>query len=322
MSTRHAAGRFKTLSGDEQEICERLAARRRYSGESQQAFAGQIGLTRNQLANIESARVALKFWTGWRVCALLDVNPVWLARGTHPDRPFYDLDLREYKLSIAADALFSEVMNGVLARAFSLVDSAPKGAAFVIPRPEWLADLIRKAQQWETEAARMEDEAAMRRKKVEDTVLHIREALSYYRLHPEDAGGRQTAGLLREAQQYLKEFGVDIGYSNAKSHAVQTGTKSLWKMLQQRLLALTAEKGRKQELAAAMDVTPGAVSQWLSTGVSHTTPIAETTLRLLQWVEQEEAKQKTARSVASTTRGSKRTQRKDNRNEVKTSGPP
>lgn len=74
--------------------------------------------------------------------------------------------------------------------------------------------------------------------------------------------------------------------SAAKSLGVAANRASLWQQLQRRLRVAVAPRGAKARLAKAFEVTPGAVTQWITTDQSRgTMPSAETTLRLLQWVE-------------------------------------
>jgi transcriptional regulator with XRE-family HTH domain len=60
------------------------------------------------------------------------------------------------------------------------------------------------------------------------------------------------------------------------------------KLLLQRLLAATSQRGKKVELARFVGVPQPRVSEWLS---GFHEPGAEVTLHLLEWVQVEEAKQ-------------------------------
>ena len=64
--------------------------------------------------------------------------------------------------------------------------------------------------------------------------------------------------------------------------------------LLERLVRLLRKRGSKKHLALLMGVPPPRLSEWL-TGKHE--PSAETTLRLLEWVQAEEAKQKSPASV-------------------------
>ncbi|MCX6921865.1 MAG: hypothetical protein NT154_01405 [Verrucomicrobia bacterium] len=66
--------------------------------------------------------------------------------------------------------------------------------------------------------------------------------------------------------------------------------------LVERLKKATSPRGKKAELARFMDVEPPRVSEWLS---GNREPCGETTLRLLRWVEQQDAQQKQGASSVS-----------------------
>jgi transcriptional regulator with XRE-family HTH domain len=65
--------------------------------------------------------------------------------------------------------------------------------------------------------------------------------------------------------------------------------ESHWKCLRVRLTRAVSAYGAKSALAREFNVTPASVSEWLS---GESSPTAETTLRLLHWVEDYEAQQK------------------------------
>jgi len=81
---------FASLSETEAAVCGRFKISREEAGVTQERIGLHMGLTRNQIANIESKRVPLRFWPGWKFCAELDINASWLARGVGPLRPCID----------------------------------------------------------------------------------------------------------------------------------------------------------------------------------------------------------------------------------------
>src|SRR5664279_966514 len=82
---RPASG-FKQLPNAEGEICLRFGHARRSANSTQAEIAGLLGVSRNQIANIEARRVPLKFWLGERFCAQLGISQSWLATGDPPQR--------------------------------------------------------------------------------------------------------------------------------------------------------------------------------------------------------------------------------------------
>src|ERR1039458_10150922 len=73
--------------------------------------------------------------------------------------------------------------------------------------------------------------------------------------------------------------------------------ESHWKGLRVRLSRAVSAYGAKSALAREFNVTPASVSEWLS---GERAPTAETTLRLLHWVNAYEAQQKKGPGRAST----------------------
>lgn len=80
-----------------------------------------------------------------------------------------------------------------------------------------------------------------------------------------------------------------------------------WDSLRKRLQNSTAKKGARANLARAFGVTTAAVSQWLS---GNSAPKADTTLRLLQWVIAQEAKENRNAGSGSGTRPPRKTQKR------------
>jgi transcriptional regulator with XRE-family HTH domain len=52
--------------------------------ESQARFAGKIGLTREQLANVETGRTSISARLGWEFCHRFNVHPDWIINGGGP----------------------------------------------------------------------------------------------------------------------------------------------------------------------------------------------------------------------------------------------
>jgi hypothetical protein len=100
--------------------------------------------------------------------------------------------------------------------------------------------------------------------------------------------------------------------------AVASNRESLWEQLRTRLNLALQRRGAKLALTRKLGVSSSSVYEWLA---DVRTPNAEMTLRLLQWVEQSERKQKPLGGVRSTAKGTT-TQRKARNNAHPTSGPP
>ena len=96
-----------------------------------------------------------------------------------------------------------------------------------------------------------------------------------------------AAGILA-SQNGQKEISNQM-LTEVSENANLAGVKSPLAQLLDRLNQATAAKGRKAELAEYLKAPRPCVSDWLS---GKREPSGETTLRLLQWVEQQERQQK------------------------------
>jgi len=85
--------RWKPLPEHERAIGGRLAAARRFCGETQEALGRYLGISRDSIYNMESGRVPVRFLHAWHLCQYMNINPDWLHHGEHePMRPFPKLD--------------------------------------------------------------------------------------------------------------------------------------------------------------------------------------------------------------------------------------
>lgn len=100
--------KWKALSEAERAICLRVAQIREGRGWEQSRLAKQIGLSRDQLASVETGRVPLK-WSAFRkLLNLWPVNPRWLSEGIGP-RELNIAAPVEVGRKARKNALFSEV---------------------------------------------------------------------------------------------------------------------------------------------------------------------------------------------------------------------
>lgn len=107
---------FKPLPESEQGICRRVGEARKMALMTQSDLSSKLGITRAQLANIESMRVPVRFGLGWNVCKILNVHQVWLMFGAERFS-FYPMDLSEFKGTYSDKSLFSDVCRGPLKEA-------------------------------------------------------------------------------------------------------------------------------------------------------------------------------------------------------------
>ena len=117
MEKRQTTSGFKPLPNEERKIAFRLVYWRKCFGMSQARLAAEAQLTVNELSNIESARVPLKFGAAFRICKTLDIHPRWLCFG-HKEEALSGLDnwQRDWLQAVAEQnsrVLFSTVWKGI-----------------------------------------------------------------------------------------------------------------------------------------------------------------------------------------------------------------
>ena len=249
------------LPTHESSTCARLAVVRRQLDLSQDNLAAAVGITRDQLANIETGRTVLNFDIGWKICRHLNVDPLYLASGIGTVMPFHNVDLEGRNISgsesfrmVCASQLGEELE-------FSRALSGNK-QLFAEFQAEALAPAYERAISGIVKAFLAEAPPEIRPLALEHIARSLREFLDVH-------GKRQLL--------------TDVA---------ETGNvppvKSTMANLLDRLNKATSQRGMKSKLAKVMGVSLSNVSQWLS---GEREPGGETTLRLLQWVEQQENKQ-------------------------------
>jgi len=65
----------------ERDIGQRVQRVRERINWPQPAFAAELDISRDRLASVEYGRTPLRYPVGYRLCAIFDVNPEWLANG-------------------------------------------------------------------------------------------------------------------------------------------------------------------------------------------------------------------------------------------------
>src|ERR1039457_4626870 len=241
--------------------CARLAVVRRQLDLSQDNLAAVVGITRDQLANIETGRTVLNFDIGWKICRHLNVDPLYLASGIGTVMPFHNVDLEGRNISgsesfrmVCASQLGEELE-------FSRALSGNK-QLFAEFQADALAPAYERAISGIVKAFLAEAPPEIRPLALEHIARSLREFL--------DVHGKR---------QLLTDVAATGNVPPVKSTMAN---------LLDRLNKATSQRGMKSKLAKVMGVSLSNVSQWLS---GEREPGGETTLRLLQWVEQQENKQ-------------------------------
>jgi transcriptional regulator with XRE-family HTH domain len=298
------------LSSHEKEICARLRKFRRALDLSQDEFAQRIGIKRERLASYEHSRARLRWGVFLQLARALSVNPVWLATGDGPMRAYY---LPEWEqLSIAPEALFSSVFAEHLQSEAAMVKAA---AAFdrissALADLETLAPDVHASPAIDPRAARAAEFALSNLEALRDDIAATSERLRSALEPPVSARGKivPTAAAetltprgvktlspradthrgwaVRSHAPHNENEGLQSSRKLEESLAMPTAKQDLESLLSE-VRKLTAKRGEKQKLAAALGVAPKRVSEWLA---GTYVPDGMNTLRLLRWVRGEKLK--------------------------------
>ena len=289
-------------------IAARFAELRRLWGLSLSKFAKEIGLTRDHVANIERGRSPLRYvnaaralradaWSEDRWQQLNPFNPLWLFGVSERVVLGWPALLPE-PVSIGLDASlkFSEfaVEHLPLLRVFE--SATPELASL----PEsWLPQYMEHWRKKQTQAHNHEQ-----------SLFKLMEVLakSTLKLAPTSATARHVRQQFKETSFGAAFIEIEEDFSANPQHyppqrkefSNQEFTKVVRKdnmspmqdemqELRARLASATAARNQKAALAKWLGVSLSSVSTWLA---GRKEPSGGTTLRLLHWVEQQEAQQK------------------------------
>lgn len=265
------------LPTHESSTCARLAVVRRQLDLSQDNLAAAVGITRDQLANIETGRTVLNFEIGWKICRHLNMDPLYLASGIGDLMPFHNVDLEgrnvlgsESFRMVCATQLREELE---FSRALSRALSGNK-QLFAEFQADALAPAYERAISGIVKAFLAEASPEIRPLALEHIARSLREFLDVH------------------------------GKRKLLTDVTATGNvppvKSTMANLLDRLNKATSQRGMKSKLAKVMGVPLSNVSQWLS---GEREPGGETTLKMLHWVQEQERQQNTLGSDTNTAKG-------------------
>lgn len=241
---------------------------------SQAKLAKQIGLTRDQLSNIEYGRTPLKY----RVFSLISqrhrLNPYWLAeqRGEMAlPKPFPDSG---FITSVTPDALFSEVFDRLIFPSDPILRQLVEShlATAVNDFDDFLA-MIRDISLPLDLRQSVADNA---RSRLEETMREL-------------AGQRRVFGIKKEVpekQERERKELLDTLFPNEDKGDVQNKFRTFGELLDH-LRKITEPHGAKAALAKDFKVTRQAVDQWLSGDAK---PSAELCIQLQWWKPPQPAK--------------------------------
>lgn len=272
----------------ERAICSRVARVREDVGCPQEAFAYELDISRNKLAAIEYGTTPLRYQLARRLCRQFGVNLLWLASELGAMKPAVPIDDGLDKI-IPPKALLSEAFSRFIQKhirtndLLALQDKANPFDADMSPPIGLANDQFRE---WYT---LREVRRAMKRLPV---ALRL-EFAGYLSERIEDFGLSKGLDLGQGLEFHPdKKQILAAGKKQALTKVISSGNNTDVKLTMATLLArlnkATKAHGMKSKLAKYMGAPLPNVSQWLS---GEREPSGETTLRLLNWVEQQERKQ-------------------------------
>lgn len=284
------------MPAEEKAICQRLRQFRAFTGLSQAEFASLTGLDQRAYASYEYARSQLNYPAAWRILrAFRQLSPQWLAEGqgmmlytyfvSYPmpeetglgPRALYSLvyetSLRALLFqsrsawNVAPDKPFPlfRVGGGIVGRLEGRQIFLDILSGWLAGRPDarindFLNDLLHQCSQVLDRHPREEDESAISRRVQEMLAIEAKLAVG------------------------LERYSQHSGLTNSSLKRINTPMLTLDQLVR-KLKVRCRERGKKAALARKLGVPAARVSEWLS---GKKEPGGETTLRLLQWVEQQE----------------------------------
>jgi len=75
-------------------IATRLICARKITGHTQTELGSLTGLSRDIIVSMERGRTNLRLVNAFKICRVLNINPLWLASGEGPMSPFQESNLQ------------------------------------------------------------------------------------------------------------------------------------------------------------------------------------------------------------------------------------
>lgn len=260
--------RINPLPEHEIAICRRIHDFRKNTNLTRAMFATKAMLSESVIIAVENLRSPLRYWVYKAIDGKFPLNPFWLRSGDgHPNNASPVDDSRFSNLLTRTD-LFSEVFDTFLREPINKeISQAEYKIMEAVRAVQFIADMVKAG-------------------KVKELPLDLLRSILFAQSEMVQA----ISWLLEysdKAQASTQNPALTFVYASVKSLSV----KAQWPLLKQRLQKATAASGTKTKLADFLGVELASVSQWLTDkkGVARE-PGAETTLRMLYWVQQQERK--------------------------------
>lgn len=280
----------------ERGICERARyVRTNLARWSQPQLAKAMGITLNQLAAVEYKRAPLRYRMAIFLCTKFEVNQRWLALGTAPTQPMFDVPMvTGYNIS-PKTMLFSRVFDGWLDLPTKEIEDGlismigeddfragnfdnavfnnlapielppPKAAAFYVKK------LVTQRLNW------LPDDLLL---KYGNDLLKATESFNR-------KNAKRLAEVIPPAQ---REFIAAVKKSDLTKTASPINHEAMqnqWPALKRQLQQAT-EKSGKSALAKFLKVDLTRISQWLTDAKSQREPGAEYALQMQEWLKRQQ----------------------------------
>ena len=319
------------ISAEEKQIGARLRKFRLSIGRSQVNFANRAGLDATLLASYELGRARLNYVAAWKILTAFKLNPEYLAIeggryfpplpvvpspeevGAGPRTPFSHVYAKHLanKVADAVAEWTSKVPPEPLR--IRVPDASPRGRLMIEAQMiRWLKRCILCVPDAHLEKLINEiygrGTKKLRSFPEEPADPWEQRLNAMEQLRAETEGRRPPPVSPQSQAEHPEEIRKDmltIITPQSDTRNMQSNLRALIK----RLRRATEAHGKKADLAASLHVPMQRVSEWLSKSKPKR-PGGETTLRLLNWVQQEEAKQKESPASATNTSGAKTQVRK------------
>lgn len=262
------------------------------------------------IARIELGRMPLRYGDALRLLQALipsatipaPINPLWLAEGTWPvqlEWPF--LLPKPEAIGLSPSTPFSKFVSenrGVL----GAMASDP-------PEPElpesWLAPYLQEWTRLRSQAARVQTGIIL---------FGCVVKFSAERLAPES---RQAAKVLRKVLQIEKKNDRKALTQSPRSENMRSVRMEMESLIAE-ARSLASERGKKTQLANALGVSSSRITEWLS-GV--TEPDGRNTLKLLNWVQEQQSLQQSKTPSHASPRPGAKTRHPKSHNENERANP-
>ena len=261
------------MNRHEREICVRFKEARERLNQSERNLAMLLGVTRDQLAGIEYGRTPLKSGVAISLAKFTGCNLNWLAEGSGPVfGPLPNPNLIE---QIPARSLFSQAWQTYLKKHIT------RGAKYFGEGWEGLDESLFIGG---------EDALAYTKQDIEGLFKDLPAKLQWNAYAHIAKACRDYRQMNQAKITELNSLSVSGQNNDDLTEAVTSrkfkgDVKKQLPSLLDRLNRATKETGKMSALADYLKVPLASVSRWLS---GKREPGGETTLQMLQWVEQQE----------------------------------